>query len=83
MQEIKRNKVWQAKYCPGNSETDGVIKDISKETGLSELCSRLIFNRGFKTADLYCSSKGWIQVGNSYFEWHTMVCTWNLICKQL
>ena len=51
MQEIKRNKVWQAKYCPGNSETDGVIKDISKETGLSELCSRLIFNRGFKTAE--------------------------------
>ena len=51
MQEIKRNKVWQAKYCPGNPETDGVIKDISKETGLSELCSRLIFNRGFKTAE--------------------------------
>lgn len=51
MQEIKRNKIWSLQYLPGDAETDSAIESIAKETGLSELCARLIHNRGFKTAE--------------------------------
>ena len=51
MKEIKRNKLWSVQYTPGDVSADRAVKEISAETGLSELCSRLIYNRGFKTAD--------------------------------
>ncbi len=50
MHEIKRNKIWQVKFEPGNECADCAVKSISKETGLSELCSILIYNRGFESA---------------------------------
>ena len=49
MKEIKRNKLWSVKYTPGDVEADRAVKEIADETGLSELCARLIYNRGFKT----------------------------------
>ncbi len=51
MQEIKRNKIWQVKYESGNPTKDRAVKSIADETGLSELCSSLILNRGFETAE--------------------------------
>ncbi len=51
MQEIKRNKIWSVKYKCGDKEKDDAVKAIANELGLSELCARLMFNRGFKTPD--------------------------------
>lgn len=48
MQGIKRNKVWQIRYR-GDEASESAVKMISKETGLSELCAKLIYNRGFTT----------------------------------
>lgn len=51
MQEIKRDKIWSVNYIPGDLETDSAVKKIADATGLSELCARLILNRGFKTPE--------------------------------
>jgi len=51
MHEIKRDKVWSVNYIPGDIDVDISVKQISEATGLSEICARLIRNRGFKTPD--------------------------------
>jgi len=51
MQEIKRNKIWSINYIAGDFEADSAVKEIAEATGLSEICARLIRNRGFKTPD--------------------------------
>jgi len=51
MQEIKREKIWSVKYVPGDVHNDSAVKKIAEATGLSEICARLVFNRGFKTPD--------------------------------
>ncbi len=52
MQEIKRDKIWSLKYVPGDDAVDSAVKKIAEATGLSELCARLVRNRGFDTPDL-------------------------------
>ena len=52
MQEIKRDKIWSVKYPDGDIELDSAVKKIAEATGLSELCARLVRNRGFDTPDL-------------------------------
>ncbi len=45
-----KKKVWSLRYTPGNSEADTAIADISRELGISEVTSRLIYNRGYESA---------------------------------
>ncbi len=44
-----KKKVWSLRYTPGNSDADARIKEISRYLELSEVVSRLIYNRGHES----------------------------------
>ena len=46
-----KKKVWSLRYTPGNSEADSRIVDIAKALGVSEVVARLIYNRGYSSAE--------------------------------
>ncbi len=46
-----KKKVWSLRYTPGNSEADTVITEISQKLGISEVVARLIYNRGYDSAE--------------------------------
>ena len=41
-----KKKVWSLRYTPGNSDADAKISEIARETGVSSVVARLIYNRG-------------------------------------
>ena len=52
MTEEKRNmKKWSLLYRPGNQETDDGIRALARESGISEIMARLLYMRGYPTAD--------------------------------
>ena len=44
-------KKWSLLYHPGNQEIDGGIKALAADAGLSEIMARLLYMRGYPTAD--------------------------------
>lgn len=46
----KKKKVWSLRYTPGNCDVDAKIKEIARETGVSSVIARLIYNRGHESA---------------------------------
>ena len=51
MKEIKRERVWSVLYAPGVQETDQKLAQISQEIGVSPITARLLYNRGYDTAE--------------------------------
>ena len=52
MREIKkRDKIWNIMYRAGDIDADLATARIASELGLSEVCARLLWNRGYKTVD--------------------------------
>lgn len=47
--QIKKEKKWSLKYCPGNVQTDAAVRALAKETGLSEIMASLLYTRGYCT----------------------------------
>ena len=47
----EKKKVWSLRYTPGNSNADEVVSAIAKANGISEVSAKLIYNRGYATAD--------------------------------
>ena len=47
----KKKKVWSLRYTPGNSDADAKIKEIARDSGVSEVAARLIYNRGYDNAE--------------------------------
>lgn len=50
-EQNKNTKKWSMLYRPGNQETEAGIKALAKEAGLSEIMARLLYLRGYPTAD--------------------------------
>lgn len=50
MKEIQRERVWSVLYAPGVQETDQKLAHISEEAGVSPITARLLYNRGYDTA---------------------------------
>jgi len=47
----KKKKVWSLRYTPGNSEADAKIREIARDAGVSTVVARLIYNRGYDSAE--------------------------------
>ena len=47
----KKKKVWSLRYTPGNSDADARITEIARDTGVSSVVARLIYNRGYDNAE--------------------------------
>ncbi len=46
-----KKKVWSLRYTPGNSDADALIEDIAQGLGISDVVARLIYNRGYMSAE--------------------------------
>jgi len=46
-----KEKVWSLRYTPGNRDADAKIKGIADGVGVSEVVARLIYNRGYESAE--------------------------------
>ena len=45
-----RKKKWELRYDRGNAQSEEAIKQLARDTDLSEMMSRLLYTRGFQTA---------------------------------
>ena len=50
-EEIKKNKIWVEKYPKNDAAADLAVAELSKKGGYSEVFSKLLYNRGLKTAE--------------------------------
>ena len=50
-QSPNRKKKWSTLFSQGNRETDALIARMASETGLSEITARLLYIRGYRTAE--------------------------------
>lgn len=48
--ENQNRKRWSTWYVPGDPETDACVAQISHDAGISELLSRLLYVRGYRSA---------------------------------
>ena len=44
-------KKWSLQYCPGDEKNDAGILKLSEDTGLSAVMSRILYTRGYQTAE--------------------------------
>lgn len=51
METKKKNKVWSVLYQNDGGEKDATVKALAAELEVSELCAKLLYNRGYKTAE--------------------------------
>ena len=51
MREIKREKVWESRYAFGDKDKHAVITEMSRNMGVSELFSVLLYNRGHRSVE--------------------------------
>ncbi len=51
MNETKRKKIWEVRYCFGDTERDGAVADIARQLGVSPLFAVLLYNRGYDTPE--------------------------------
>ena len=51
METKKKNKVWSVLYQNDGGEKDATVQALAAELEVSELCAKLLYNRGYKTAD--------------------------------
>ena len=49
MKQIKREKVWEARYIFGDEAKDRQIAEMAQKMGVSKLFAVLLYNRGYKT----------------------------------
>ena len=49
-EQTKKTKKWSLLYRPGDQETDAGIHALARDTGLSEIMARLLYTRGYPTA---------------------------------
>lgn len=47
----KRDKIWNIRYTVGDAQNDAHTAALAQELGLSEVCTRLLKNRGYDTAE--------------------------------
>ena len=50
MEIKKKNKVWSVLYQNDCDEKDATVKALAAELDVSELCAKLLYNRGYKVA---------------------------------
>ncbi len=50
-EQKKKQKKWSLKYRPGNAEIDQAITDLSRSASLSPIMARLLYMRGYQTAE--------------------------------
>ena len=48
----KKNKVWSVLYQNDRGEKDATVKKLSQELEISEICAKLLINRGYTSADM-------------------------------
>ena len=49
--QIKKQKKWSLKYCPGNVQIDAAVRALATEAGLSEILASLLYTRGYTTKE--------------------------------
>ena len=49
MENKKKNKVWSVVYQNDCGEKDATVKNLAEELNVSELCAKLLYNRGYET----------------------------------
>ena len=47
----KKNKVWSILYQNDCGEKDAAVRELANGLGVSEICAKLLFNRGYSTVD--------------------------------
>lgn len=50
MKELKKKKKWSIRYLP-TAENDSIVKQLAQDLGISQTTAKLLFTRGFDTAD--------------------------------
>ena len=50
-EQKKKNKKWSLLYRPGSADQEAALQTLSQETGLSKVTSKLLYSRGYRTAD--------------------------------
>lgn len=50
MNYTEKDRVWSVKYA-GGTEDDSAVRELARALGVSEVCARLIYNRGYTDAE--------------------------------
>jgi len=50
-EQKQKTKKWSLLYRPGNADADAKIRQLSADSGLSGIMSRLLYTRGYQNAD--------------------------------
>ena len=51
MEFKKKNKIWSILYQNDCGEKDATVREMAKTLGVSEICAKLFYNRGYKSAE--------------------------------
>lgn len=51
MNYTEKERVWSLLYTPGDDRTDELINRISEAAGVSDICARIMYNRGHRTPE--------------------------------
>lgn len=44
-----RERIWSVHYEQGNEESDRIVEKLAQDMNLSQICARLLYNRGYRT----------------------------------
>ena len=50
METKKKNKIWSVAYQKDCGEKDATVRHLAAELDVSEICAKLLYNRGYETA---------------------------------
>ena len=52
MENKKKNRVWSVLYQKDCGEKDATVKNLAEELDVSELCAKLLYNRGYRSVSM-------------------------------